>query len=350
MQNGFFVLFGYLLFLSIFDKISFMRPFLSLVPILLALCIGKVNAQTQFAPAGSEWYHTQAYGVFHSFYNGDTVINGTACRKVKREANTTGYWRDMGLNVLDLQTLYVWNNNDTVFAFNAFFNKFTPLFVFNVNAGDTVRLPVFPPEPCGELAHEPPADSTFRIIIDSVAMVLYDTTLLKTVYSHPITYMIDSGFSYSYGVYTASGAYAEKIGGVTLGLVPYCISCIYLPDYPCQAQGQLRCYNDSSTAINLTGGICGTGSDGVATVKSNREISVFPSPSIDEINLLFSSSAASGSICLISMAGKEIDTYKWSTLHSSYTIPVGRLQGGLYLLKITFNDQPPVVKKVVVTR
>ena len=90
---------------------------------------------------GGEWYHQMFYGAFHSYYNGDTVINGIHCRQVERKAIVSAYWSvTTGISVRDLPTLYVYNNADTVFVYNQLFDWFTSLYLFNVHPGDSTGV------------------------------------------------------------------------------------------------------------------------------------------------------------------------------------------------------------------
>ena len=177
-----------------------------------------LHGQTLFAPPGSEWYHDNDGGVFHSYYSGDTIILGITCRSVTRKAYTypTTPWK-----INDLPTLYFYNNSDTVFVYNYFFNRFTPLYVFNVHDGDTLTLPILPND--AEFLIWPFApphpDSFFSFIVDSVRLVLYDTATLKTIYTHSIG--TGTSFVYKYG-YDTLGKYIEKIGCISIGLIPRC--------------------------------------------------------------------------------------------------------------------------------
>ncbi len=250
-----------------------------LLSVILLVSIARISiAQSTFAPTGSVWYHSMYYGVFHSYYSGDTVILGEPCRKVVREADTQPSWATMGLTVNNLPTLYVYNTTDTVFVYNPIFNRFTPLYVYNVSAGDTISLPILPPEAGNSFIPEY-ADSVFSFVVDSVKIVLYDTALLKTVYTRPIIKPMDSGYVFSYANNRDSiGIYAERIGSITAGLMPDCLACANILDDRAQPEGSLRCYTDPTLYLKLTTDTyCGLPPVSVADLKF-QTVNIYPVP------------------------------------------------------------------------
>jgi hypothetical protein len=80
-----------------------------------------------------------------------------------------------------------------------------------VSEGDTVSIPGF-------YADWWATDTTFTFYVDSVRIALYDTAMLKTIYTHPI---IDSSTFTVYSTY--QGPYVEKIGCVYNGIYPACV-------------------------------------------------------------------------------------------------------------------------------
>lgn len=74
----------------------------------------------------------------------DTVILGVNCKKIEREVFIKTRYSDDPDNILissrPQKDLYVYDNAETVFVYNENFNRFTPLYIFNVNEGDTVMF------------------------------------------------------------------------------------------------------------------------------------------------------------------------------------------------------------------
>ena len=224
---------------------------------VLFFCSARIaNGQTTFAPAGSEWYHTMNWGVFHSYNSGDTIIAGITCRKITRKA----LYSKFGPRILDLPTLCVYNTTDTVFVYNSLFSRFTPLYVFNVKEGDTVRIPILQNDIGSVYAQF--RDSTFSFRVDSVRMKKYDTSLLKTVYPHPLGDYDRSNYVYYYRRFRSGDtidAYAEKLGTINAGFMPCGFPALGVSGpntEELQLAASLRCYSEPSLSVKLTAEPC----------------------------------------------------------------------------------------------
>jgi len=287
-----------------------------------------------------------AYGVFHSYYTGDTIILGKTCRTVIQKGLVDTPASTMGLHVYDLTTLYLYNNSDTVFMYNYLFKRFTPLYVFNVNPGDTIRLPILPYDYCNYPTITT-TDSTFKIVVDSVKMVLYDTANLKTIYSHSIgsrtsDYVYD--YANSFGD-TVEGVYAEKIGSISIGFLPmYLSSAVNLLDESCEGPGALRCYNDNTLSVKLTTGLCSIPPTSIVPVNKTKAINIFPTPASDEINIQCSPTQKNMSVSIIDMNGKEV--LSSASNYNNAVLNVAQLPQGIYLLKIFIDNDAPVYKRI----
>ena len=329
-----------------------MRPVLSTLVFLLLISTQPLKAQTTFAPPGAEWYHTMAMtgdGVFHSYYVGDTTILGINCRAILEEANTMPSLYAMGLHVQNLLTLYVYNTADTIFMYNYLFKRFTPLYVFNVNDGDTITLPVFPPDPM--ILNNAGTDSVFRFVVDSVRMRLYDTATLKTVYTRSLGYYAPYSFGsgtppqyvYSYGATDTVGSYAEQIGSIHTGLLPWCLKCGGLADEALQPAADLRCYDDPAYSIHLISGNCSNPPTAITPVNKTKAINIFPTPASDEINIR-TSLQKNMSISIVDMNGKEVLSQENN--YNTTIVNVAQLPQGIYLLKIFIDNDAPVYKRI----
>ncbi len=300
------------------------------ISILLFAAI-KINAQTTFAPAGSEWYQRQPYGAYHCYYSADTIIAGTACRIIIREALTADPAYSMGLRVNNLSTLYVYNTPDTVFLYNTFFHCFTPLYVFNVNDGDTIRLPIIPLDV--DMLTYAGTDSTFSLRIDSVRMKTYDTANLKTIYTHSIGNR-DSNYVYNYSgqIYTDSqGVYAERIGGITCGFIPRGAPYVNILDDHLQYADSLRCYNDPTLSVKLIAGICGIPPTQVLPVGETESVSLYPNPAHDQLTII--TPFAIGNMQITDITGQIVYTHEYNTL--KVQIDVSEMPMGIYFVQLT---------------
>jgi hypothetical protein len=317
---------------------------------VLFACIifsSSLQAQTLFAPAGAEWYHSITdMGVFHSYYTGDTVISGISCRSIVRKAITEPPYSTAGLYIRDLPTLYFYNSSDTVFIYNSLFNRFTPLYVFNVHDGDTVRLTILPPE-VNEFSG-PYADSTFGFVVDSVRMVLYDTATLKTVYTRRIGNCTNTRYVYTYGNGDSIGAYAERIGGISIGLSPQYVCGANLVDMSYETQGALRCYNDPTLSVKLVSGICGAPPSTSVAAMNKQAISIFPNPATDIINIINEIPTSSTLVSITNVDGREMmNEILFNNMHNT-AINISQLPSGVYIVKLVIDNTAPVYKKISV--
>ena len=326
------------------------RNLVSLAAFMLLQLImgwGSLQAQPVFAPPGAEWYHSAYSGIFYSRYTGDTIITGINCRKVERRFHSGPPLGSMGYAAYDLSTLYLYNNSDTVFVFNSIFHRFTPLYVFNVTAGDTLQLPILPSDDCNTWSSC--AGSTFSLLVDSVKMVLYDTAMLKTVYSH----YLGNRFSdcvYIFGDTTVS-TYAEKIGSLNSGIMPwYYTFGVTGLDFSCQAPGSLRCYSDTRLSVKLISADCDAPPLTIPAIADDGPFKVFPNPASDIVNVDLPSASTSTSIRLTDLNGKVVSELIPPPYSLNAKIDVSTLTPGMYFLSVLSSDHPPQRTTLTVMR
>jgi hypothetical protein len=300
-----------------------------------------VSAQNIYAPIGAEWYNEQSYGVFHCRVTGDTIMQGTSCRIIKEEAlyntppNQHPYY-DPWPN-----TFYVYDSPDTVFIYNDIFHRFTPIFVFNVTQGDTVHLPLTPLQGCRFFNSSMLADSLFHIVIDSVAMVNYSGSSLKTVYSHTI----ETTSHYQKWAVNNQNIYAEFLGSLTSNILPLCTNCgsCLSADFTTVA-GELRCYHDNERQINLTPEACDKGATAVTDVAmTNRILDLYPNPAADMISISNKTGHKITAVSLQTLTGKRFDLPVINNQISLKHFP-----NGFYFIRIQMNSDYVVVKSIIV--
>lgn len=288
-------------------------------------------AQTTFAPSGAHWYHDTERGFYHSYVNGDTVIDGHFCTKIKRDvikapaSPAFEYY----------PTLYTYTTGDTVFIYNTLFSRFTPLFIFNVNEGDTIDIPQF-----DHIYPGMPAQN-FQFRVDSIRTLLYDTAHLKTVFVHNILdFFHESPVSiYFNGTW---GAYVERIGSLVRGSIyPPCIYCGYpLSENPVSYMQNLRCYSDSSMQLKFTAVSCNAILDvNQPTIKKSP--CVYPNPTKGILNI---EAPANSTFLLTTLTGQLV-----SQSNNTNTINVASLPTGVYLLRVT-TESGVSVERVMVER
>ena len=310
-----------------------MKPFFFILASLCFSVAAVSNAQTVFAPAGSEWYHTMHRGVFHSYNNGDTTIVGKPCRKIRRSAQYVSY----GPPVDDLTTLYVYNTADTVFVYNSYYSQFTPLYVFNVNDGDTVHLPILPDD-IGMLTTSF-ADSTFSFRVDSVRMKLYDTAMLKTVFIHSLGDPF-SNYIFNYG--DTVDAYAERLGALDIALMPFGGPAVIPLTESAQLGGSIRCYHDPSISVKLVPQACDYPLELMQAY--GAPVSIFPNPATSEITV-YTNASVYTSLTVTNVLGQEIVT---ETIAQGETrMGIDNFAPGLYYISLKKASGEMLTQKFV---
>ncbi len=200
--------------------------------------ITSTYGQTEFAPIGAEWYYSWDNGLrptrlHYAHYRSekDSIFKGKSCRQIEVEnvrydGVRSKYW------------LYTYTSGDTVFHFNWWFDKFTPLFIFNVQAGDTLQFHIpeyraFTDSPPGGIS----GDSIIHVIVEKVDTLIINDIPLRRVW---LNRYID-GYA-DVGIFSP---YIERIGSI-FNFWPYYLTIQpYLRDIPEYRSGAFRCYTDS---------------------------------------------------------------------------------------------------------
>ncbi|MDD2799173.1 MAG: T9SS type A sorting domain-containing protein [Bacteroidales bacterium] len=117
------------------------------------------SLNTSFAPVGTEWHYgfvAHLFGpvvrddYYHFISVGDTLIQGKLCNTIVR---------DYGVNMCRESAVktFLYQSNDTVFLYVPEMTKFTPLYVFGANTGDSWIIS----HPAGDV----------KVTVDSVSTV-----------------------------------------------------------------------------------------------------------------------------------------------------------------------------------
>lgn len=340
------------------------------VLLLILLFIPVLNyAQNTFAPVGAQWWYGGNYGdyvdqqfpftnstwVDHVTSTGDTVIDGTPCRKLVTDIRTRSATNPDIIHTSS-KTTFVYDNTDTTFVYSGNPGKFIPLYIYNVSEGDTVQL-------SGLFNFF--GDTTFRYVVDSIRMELFDTSHLKTFYTR--TLIDGKNHSVNWGLANVNsitgwynyGKYTERLGG-TLSKVSglYPTICTHPTD---GAQiindgpfyGNLRCYSDATHTISLVSFPCDTlyspGRLGITDVIGlPADLSVYPNPA-DEVMTIASNKPLSMdmSIVLYDLTGKEIRQMVLSKGKGKVNVSTGSLPNGLYMLRLS-TDNGRYYHKIIV--
>lgn len=214
-----------------------MKPLRLLFLPFFILSIPVFYGQTDWAPLGAQWHYCQGTGLgappCGGFYflesTSDTVIDGQSCRKL------SGYQKDWRNQVTPIPNRFTYANNDSVFVYQPARGRFLLTYDFAAQTGDTLEFPA------PELAPWDPADTTFRVVVDSIVARPAGQDTLRFFY---VTSLPDENWVF-YG-----GWYAEKIGGRMLQ-TPF--PAITIPEI----DGFIRCYSDAAASIQFGSDPCG---------------------------------------------------------------------------------------------
>ncbi|MFN3529717.1 MAG: T9SS type A sorting domain-containing protein [Bacteroidia bacterium] len=235
----------------------------------LMLCSTATLAQN-FAPVGAKWYYdsslggaTPRFGAYRLYeVTKDTLINGQSCRLIKQSRHAVS-------GMQNLADVYVYEANDTVFYYHTTLQRFSPLYMLNVQVGDTLTFDVPAEFPAFD-----PAQTHWQAVADSIVPLVIAGDTVRSFYT---TSLVDNNFNFTpYGFH---GPYLEKIGSTFL-LTPQPLTII--PEW----DGGLRCYEDAALSVNLMQVACDfLTASSVAENRLLQQVRFFPNPAQSELRL-----------------------------------------------------------------
>lgn len=229
--------------------------------------------------------------------------------------------------------------------------KFTPLYVFNVQAGDTLHLPLPPLYDCFDYGDLAQTDSQFVSVVDSVVIKNWDNVPLKTVYTHPAERITNNiGYlSFSYG----TSGYVQSLGSVETGLLPECLHCTGLLDAACQPMGALRCYHEAGSgglSVALVDTCNNNVKTGIRVTDVSANFKLYPNPVQQSLYISYEhlQSPVSG-IEIFDVLGRKVLTRKLNNSEDGQLlkIDIPEWSPGIYLLKIKTTNGAVSVRKFV---
>jgi hypothetical protein len=372
---------------------------ISIVFLCLLLSAIQVIAQGEFAPLGAKWtYHATKISAYVHYKIGaeqlsiyecmeSNLINGHEVKKIKEITYMQKLSREVsGVHYFDRDTIIkyheVYQDGDTVYYNNPIFQRYTPLYVFNVQDGDTLHLPI---TDTNYMAHNNNAgDSIMSIVIDSVRMVDYDGTNLKTYYTtslydsilwQPIPGMFlpvsntlsnwsyeslfkmfpdPQGGSNFYG--WMKGGYTELWGGLGGGLTAKNYQC-----YPESTDEEnnpyltpiFNCYQQNNTNIFMnTFASCDSlmynAPLGLNNLSLSTAIEVFPNPAKEVLHLKVNTDIGNQvTVSVINMLGKVVVPSTKIRQGAGQDLDIIHLPSGLYILQIESEGRKGYQKIVV---
>lgn len=347
-------------------------------------------AQMEFAPLGATWFYrgfNVGYGSPNPEYNtaheviAEVPENGVI-KKVITTKRENAYVRIYPYDTLrelvrsgvsaSIDSLY--EQKDTVFIYNHRWERYTPLYVFNVNEGDTIKIPSFR-EYDTMFVFE--SDSFLYFIVDSIRLKDFGGHLLETYYTRNFHGDYDTshvnlpmGFPTSFPRVNWSarheyrlrpdlpsypevsfiellglGGYTRKFGGFGGGLLPLDIPNFDMTLYDGDIrQDQIACYYDSSIQFNLYTIPCDSFFIGrFVSIKPIRlsDISIYPNPvGKDGIMTIQSGRQlpADARLNVLNMNGQVLHTAAIGQ-KTTYNLDLGNFPAGVYFVVFEYNGQ-----------
>ncbi len=261
---------------------------------------------------GTVWYYHQSalFGENGNYIKmqivSDSTINGKVCKKF-----TGGF----GCSKIPNRGEFVYFENKKAYRYDFDRNRFWLLYDWSARVGDIVTIYV--PQPSG-------VDS-FKIRIDSVT--------IWTPNGEPLIVQKTSRVGASRWIY-ASQQIIEKIGANAV-FFPQTTSCD-----PVQF-GSLRCFNEpNQLEVKFVTYKCDSiiVRVGTSDILSQRQISIFPTPSVSELNITIDEPISGGfSIDIINALGQVVWRCQKPIYETNKSIDINNWQSGVY--NIIFTDK-----------
>ncbi len=288
---------------------------------LLIIIFASQNAKSQtiFAPDSATWYYSgeqqlmAGYGTRVIKYKtaSDTTIQSKNCKKIISTEYNYHQSSSPYNDTLIRNPEYIYTSNDTVFYYNAEYNRFLELYYFNVSIGDTLKYHI----PTAAFSS---TDTIFRVVVDSITTLNISSFNLKRIWTTPID---DFQIPYSY---------VERIGAdYSFGINSH--EYVWMPS---SVKG-IRCYSDNDISYNFETVNC----DYLITVGTfelegniNNCI-VFPNPATTTITIENIKQHIQ-SIRILDLLGREVFESIKNEVLSTKKIDVSKLPKGMYILQL----------------
>lgn len=292
---------------------------------ILLWCSKSVLAQADFAPVGATWFygfHRDGYPAYRIQKSvGDTVVAGQSCRRIDNMVvKHVNYVATAPVDTIyNEDAYYVYANSDTVFNYRHDLQKFVPLYIFNVNIGDTVTYDL----PASFLP-----SNTFRVKVTSITTLMVDGHPLKTIHTQGI-----DGFNFSEGRYT------ERLGNLEgfdwLGPVT--------SDW---FETRIRCYSDSVINYVRQQGVVCNSIPGETSIEEGRDydgVNIYPNPATDHI-LIKTQNPQNEilQVMLLDIAGRKV--FEQAEAAANVIINTNDFSSGTYLLHVKTKEGNAVRK------
>ncbi len=286
---------------------------MKILSITFSLCLFSTLLFTQNLVVGTTWYYHQSalFGENGNYIKmqivGDSTINGKVCKKI-----TGGF----GCSKIGDRGEFVYIENKKAYRYDFYRNRFWLLYDWSAKVGDIVTIYV---------PQQNTVDS-FQIRIDSITV--------WTPNGEPLIVQKTSRVGASRWIY-ASQQIIEKIGANAV-FFPQALAC-----NPVQ-YGSLRCFNEPNQfEVKFVSYKCDTVLTRVGTseILTQRQISIFPTPSVSELNIVLDEPVTDGfSINITNTLGQVIWHSQKKILGTTEVIDVNNWLSGVYNIIFTDKD------------
>ena len=287
--------------------------------IIFYLLIYSFNAlaQTEWAPIGARW----TFGVGEAWSSAiyyrewtstkDTLVGGHTCKLIKRTGTSvTGDLSDK---------LITYEDSNKVYWFNPVINKFTTLYDFNKNSGDTWTMQI---DTCGLL-----------ITVDSTDIETINGLSLKVLYISAE----DNAFN---------GKVVQHIGHLSLpnpNIVFHCYRIMSDANY----YTGLRCYQDSILGFhdfNIAPS-CDYVVTGISDPDLNSNFNVYPNPTANLVYIEYPSELKIIDVSLYSLSSQYLISSKNIKQNM---VDLSSIPSGIYILRI--QTDKTVINKMIIKK
>jgi hypothetical protein len=88
-------------------------------------------------------------------------------------------------------------------------------------------------------------------------------------------------------------------------------------------------------------------SSGIGKITNNQVITISPNPVINH-QFMVQASLPVSSVEVVSIVGQSVFFQNYATTQREVKVQIGNIPGGVYLVKVRFNGNEPVVKKIII--